>query len=86
MTTTADIPISMEYYTELYSSSGIAVGTPLIIQNKTSGTMLVQNRTTQPSPTDWNGFIVPYLGVWYVEEGTEGVWCRGNGSVAVEVH
>ena len=46
-----DLHLLAGVWTELYSATGIPVGTPLIVQNKSSITMLCQVRQTMPVTT-----------------------------------
>lgn len=84
MATVPDIALSYENYTNLYSTSGIPVGTEILIQNKSPGWIVLQNSATQPASESWDGFLIPQLGVWVAEQGTAGVWAKGSGTVAVE--
>lgn len=85
MTTLSDIVLVPSFYTDIYSVAGITIGTSIIIQNKSSIPVLVQNKAVQPSPNNWDGVLIPKYGVWIVEVGSAGVWAKGDGPISVEV-
>lgn len=85
MATIPDIQLSSTAYTDLYTVSGITVGTEILIQNKGPVVIVVQNSTLAPDNASWNGFLIPYMAVWVAPSGTTGVWAKGGSTVAVEV-
>lgn len=85
MTTIADVQLTPAAYIEVYAATGITPGTQLVIQNKSRGTVNVQNVSAQPAYTDHNGFVIGDKELWRVPAGTEKAWFKGDGPIAVEV-
>ena len=65
-----------------YALSGIAVGSALVVQNKTSETLLTYISATQP--TGENGFALKPLEAVMVSTGEAGFWFKGVGPVSIQ--
>ena len=62
----------------VYSASGITVGTGLEVQNKSSSNLLtIQESATQPAADDFSGRLLRYCDVGEVGAGSPGCWVRG---------
>lgn len=85
MATIPDIQLTPSAYTDVYAATGIASGTQLVIQNKSRGTVNVQNIASQPAGNDLNGFVIEPSGIWRIPAGTAKAWFKGDGPLAVEV-
>ncbi len=85
MTTISDIVLSDTSYTNLYTATGITPGTEVLIQNKGPSLVIVQNKSSAPANSSWDGFVIPQLSVWVAPQGTLGLWVKGNSTVAVEI-
>ncbi|ANC03962.1 hypothetical protein AB688_18310 [Pseudomonas putida] len=72
-----DINTSNIGWVNVYSSSGIPVGTGLEIQNKNSNLLTVQESATIPAADDFSGRLLRYCEVVEVWPGSVGVWVRG---------
>lgn len=71
-------------FTDVYTSSGITVGTSIIIQNKSTSALYVQISALQPLSTSTDGvYIQPYQ-FYVVDAGEVGCWIRGNGKICVQ--
>lgn len=75
--TLPDVQLLGSTWTELYATTGITVGTALIIQNKITAPALIQIRTTMPVTT-LDGYSVPASGTVYLDGSLSGVWIRSN--------
>lgn len=72
-----DINTSSTTWVNVYSLSGITVGTGLEIQNKNSNLLTIQESATTPSADDFSGRLLRYCDVAEVWSGSVGVWVRG---------
>ena len=68
--TIPDVRLSKTAYLSLYTLTGITVGTSLIIQNKTSSNIYVQQTSTAPAVTSTDGIIVEPYDFILVDGGT----------------
>lgn len=84
MTTLSDVQLSLDEYTELYAATGIPVGTEVLIQNKCPHAILLQTCPTEPLADSWDGFVVMPFDFMVGEQGSTGIWARGDGRIAVE--
>jgi len=57
--TIADVIVSDDAWTDVYTTTGIAVSTALVIQNKGSATLLLYIAAAAPALSVEDGFIVP---------------------------
>lgn len=64
--TLPDVTLSNSAYVDIYAITGIPVGTPLIIQNKSTTSFYVQERETAPSATNIDGNILQSYGFFLV--------------------
>ncbi len=82
--TLPDVLLSPDAYVDLFDATGITVGDAVIIQNKTSSTVVLQSIFTQPLVTNNDGtYIVPNNFI-IVTAGSTGLWARGNGNISVQ--
>lgn len=81
--TVNDVQLLGVVYTNVYAATGIVVGTPLILQNKSSGPVYVQIATVAPAASDRDGFIVYPGKSVSVENATEGLYAFGKGRLHV---
>lgn len=72
-----DINTSSTGWVNVYSASGIAVGTGLEVQNKNSNLLTIQESAAMPSTDDYSGRLLRYCDVVEVWSGSPGVWVRG---------
>lgn len=83
-------PILTGIWTDIYSVTGIAETTDLIILNKNSGTVYVYISPLQPLSTSFDGWLLSttFPGNWTtitsVPTGSK-VWVKGMGKVMVQV-
>lgn len=84
--TLPDIKLLGTSWIDVYAATGIPVGTPLIIQNKTAPSIYVQVRSTQPVATSKDGVLITDNLSWIVD-GTSisGVWVIGQGLMNVQI-
>lgn len=78
-----DIHIPLGVWTNLYTATGISVGTALTIQNKASYDLQLYLSATAPSSATSGVLVQPY-GVADVDVGSTGCWAYGNGSASVQ--
>lgn len=85
--TIPDVTITNSAYADVYAATGIALGTPLIFQNKNSTQIYLQIKTTQPAASSTDGNILEAYGfyIFVASQPTEKCWVRGNGKVAVQI-
>ncbi len=77
MTTKPDISIKSNAFTDVYDKSGFAVGTEIIIQNKSNNEhMLIREDTAKPSDTETNGPLIGPRDYYRVPTGSDKVWVR----------
>ena len=75
-TTIPDIVVQSTSYTDVYSSSGVSVGTSVILQNKGSLSIFLQTGETIPSASSEEGVILSSLEMFIVDEGEAGLFAR----------
>lgn len=83
--TLPDINIVNNVYLDLYALTGITPGKPIIINNKTSGAMMVQIKPTQPLGTDNSGLQILGAAFMYIDAGESRVWLRGQSGGRINV-
>lgn len=83
--TISDVVLNGEEYQDIYTATGISVGTAIRIQNKSIKDIQVVNSLTKPDK-DFKGFLVvadPRFTL-NIPAGEDGVWCFGLGPIGVE--
>ena len=75
--TLPDVQLVASVWTELYSTTGIAVNTPLIIQNKINAVATIQIRPTTPV-TVTDGYNFAAGTTLYLDGSLSGVWIRST--------
>jgi len=80
-----DLIIPANTWIDVYAQTGIAVGKPLIIQNKINSQILVLNRPTIPTTT-LDGSAIPATQTLYVGGTISRIWisCLTAGRVCVQ--
>lgn len=81
--TVNDVILLGVIYTDVYAATGIVIGTPLIIQNKSASPVWLQIATVAPPSSDRDGFVVYSGNSVFVENATEGLFAFGNGRLHV---
>lgn len=84
--TIPDITLSVTDYINVYTLTGIAVGTALVIQNKSSEEVLIQIAPTKPLSTSTAGEVLPSLEQAGIDAGESGCWVKGfaKGKISVQ--
>lgn len=82
--TIEDVTVVHTSYTDIYTVTGIAVGTELVLQNKEESEFIVQVSTTQPSADSTAGVILRPKQQKLVEVGGNKVWVLGVGKLSVQ--
>lgn len=85
MATIPDVTLTGTAYQNLYTSTGIVVGTSVTVQNKTGGPLYLQNIAAQPSSSSKAGLVLLANEMIAVTGTIVGLWAKGTGTVAVEV-
>lgn len=85
MATLPDVNLTGTAYQNLYAAAGIVVGTAVTVQNKTGGTVRLQNIAAQPANTSTAGLTLLPNEIIQVTGTILGLWGKGTGAVAVEV-
>lgn len=71
-------------YTDVYAATGIVLGTPLVIQNKSATNLVyLQIAATAPPASDRDGFIIYPGKSVFVDNATEGLYAFGTGRLHV---
>lgn len=86
MPTVPDVILNGKEFQDVYAETGIEVGKPVTVQNKTSASIYVQNTKDKPSDESTDGFILrPYDHIPVTGQIT-GLWVKsmGGGTVLVE--
>lgn len=63
---------------DLYALTGLPVGTGMLVQNQSSGMLLVRRTSTRPPPNDQGGRRTRGDAEFQVDPGVPGCWIRGN--------
>jgi len=78
--TLPDIKVSNTTFSDVNTLTGLAVGTALVISNKSTSPILLQISATEPSPTSRNGEILSIspnsTSVKIVTAGENTVWAK----------
>ncbi len=82
--TLPNIVLTKAAYVDLYDESGIAVGTSLLIQNKSGNTVIVQEQAAQPAATSEDGIYIDPVKSVTVTDTPNGVWAIGTGEISVQ--
>ena len=72
MDTIPDVIAQIEQYIDIYALTGIAIGTPLLIQNKSESRMVIQISPTQPIAQSNDGTLFHTREEVYVDTGASG--------------
>lgn len=84
--TIPDIRLTRTAYVDAYAATGIAKGTPITIQNKSTTGIYIQIKATQPAANSADGWLLMANDDCLVEGGTiSGVWIIGAGAVSVQI-
>lgn len=84
--TLPDIVLNNNSYIDIYSMTGIAVGTTLLVQNKSSTGFYLQLKESQPSPTNIDGSVLqPYEFLLIKTTAPVKLWVRGSGRLSVQI-
>lgn len=84
--TLPDVTLSNSAYVDIYALTGIPLGTPLILQNKSTTSFYVQEKETAPSATNIDGNILQSYSFFLVNpEPPLRCFVRGNGRIAVQI-
>ncbi len=67
--TIPDITIVHTEYSDIYTLTGIDIGTQILIQNKEESEMIIQYKPTQPNASSKDGVILEPRGSMLVESG-----------------
>lgn len=78
-----DITVQSNTWVDLYTASGIAVGTQISVQNKSSGVVTVQTSATEP--TDLSGTLLKSYMQATNKSGSTGEWAYSLGSAVINV-
>jgi hypothetical protein len=76
--TLSDVVLTGTAYVNLNTSTGLIVGTPLVIQNKGSAYVRIIISPSQPANTSTNGFVIKPLSSVTVENETDIVWATAS--------
>lgn len=76
--TLPDITVTNSAYSSVNTLSGVAIGTAIIIQNKSNYPVYIQTKATQPAATSTDGWIVMPAGSVQVDASEPEVWARSE--------
>lgn len=85
--TRPDVILNGEEYQDLYSETGITVGTKLILFNKSTSDVRVIISATKPANNSTNGIVMEVKGAmrpFTVDAGESGVFAKGFGPISVQ--
>ena len=88
--TMPDLKSGSTAYSEVYQSLAemgyyVPVGTPLVLQNKGSGSVNVQVRGTAPLANSSDGNLLMSYEYYVAARGTNRIWLRSGNKVGVQV-
>ena len=83
--TLPDVNLTPAAYKDLYTESGIASGTKVLVQNKAGTFVKLQTIAAQPSDTSQDGVYVVPNGFVEIAAGENGLWGIGNGDISIQV-
>lgn len=78
-----DLILTGVVYQDVYASSGIVIGTPLVIQNKSASAVWLQIASSLPSNSSREGFVIFPGNSVSVENAAEGLYAFGTGRLHV---
>lgn len=84
--TRPDVTLNNTTYSDIYALTGIAVGTPLIIQNKSSIGAYLQIKSFQPASNSQDGIFLEAYNFYVVDAGEVGCWAKGMTKLSVQEH
>lgn len=85
MATLPDVKLLGIAYQNLYTATGITVGTSVTIQNKSVTTVYLQNIATQPDGSSRNGLLLQPYETVPVTGTIVGLWAFGAGNITMEI-
>lgn len=83
-TTIPDVILTNSAYTDVYVASGLAIGTSVIIQNKSTVGAFLQLKSSQPLAASADGVFLEAYSFYVVDQGEVGCWARGNTKLSVQ--
>ena len=86
--TIPDVILNGTEYQDLYSETGITVGTKLLLFNKSTSYIRVILSATQPTDNSTDGVIIEIEGAmrpFIVDAGENGCWAKGYGPLSVQI-
>lgn len=85
MATLPDVSLTGVAYQNLYSATGIVVGSAVTVQNKSGSDVRLQNIAAQPMNNSKNGYLLKPYEMISVTGTILGLWAFGVGPITVEV-
>lgn len=85
MATIPDVILTGTAYQNVYTATGIVVGTSVTVQNKSSTPVWLQNIALIPDSSSTNGWVLLPFDSIIVDGAIAGLWAFGHGPVGVEV-
>lgn len=82
--TRPDITLNNTAYSDVYALTGITVGTPLIIQNKSNIGAYLQIKSFQPASNSQDGIFLEAYSFYVVDAGEVGCWAKGTTKLCVQ--
>ena len=83
--TLPDVNLTTVAYKDLYSESGIGVGTKVLVQNKSGNMVTLQLQLAEPLATSNDGTYLVPNGFVVIDAGENGLWGIGTGDISVQV-
>lgn len=91
MSSYPDINATTDDWVDVYASTGITVGSKLIIQNKSNTAVVLFESVTKPDSDSIDGYMLTPIGECYedtiVEAGSIGLWVKAydtNSKISVQ--
>lgn len=88
--TIPDITLNSTSFTDINTQSGISVGTAMIIQNKGTSNIVIQESVLQPDPTSEDGLIMTNIFSPYsradISAGSIRIWARVLGGASCKIN
>lgn len=82
--TLPDVLIPAGSYVSAYTASGVTLGRPLVIQNKSSGFAYLQIQSAQPATSSTSGTILEPLEQAVVSGTIANLWIKGSGNFSIQ--
>jgi len=79
-----DLNLTLTDWVNVYATTGIAVGTSIVIQNKASNPVLLYIAASKPTTSSYDGYAIRSLEAVVVDAAESGCWIRGSGVVNVQ--